>query len=93
MPDTTSDLYAFRSEFISQGFKTFLQIQNKIKVRTSEGKEKIISTIDIDVSNKNFECTSIKDVIDEATKIHNVEKEIFFSLIREDFLEQLNPKY
>ncbi|MBW6537825.1 MAG: TIGR04255 family protein [Mariniphaga sp.] len=74
---------------IEQGsFSSLLQIANNVKISEKEG-----SVIDIDTY-----CTEGLDVFFQDTesiiqKGHEKEKELFFQLLTDDFLNTLNPEY
>lgn len=91
MPNVKSDVFTFRSEFIEDNLKIFLNLQSNVKVRNKEGDN--ISTVDIDVLNENLKCETIEEIMSEATKAHKKQKDIFFSIINDDFLKSLNPIY
>ena len=73
-------------------YKSQMHVTNKASV-TVEGKETAGSIIDIDT----YLETDLKDFFQNPTSIieegHNEEKEVFFSLPKDDFLQTLNPEY
>ncbi|GAI33293.1 unnamed protein product [marine sediment metagenome] len=67
-------------------------ISNKSEIEQS-GNKKLGSIIDIDVYLKENGNTII-DQFDSILKdAHIKEKELFFSLLKEDFLKEFNPEY
>ena len=90
MPNIVSDVYSFRSEFKQDDLNVFLNIQSNI--RTNQSKNINISIIDIDVLN-NVRCNTCKEIIQAVSIAHEKQKDIFFSLIKEDYLKTLNPIY
>lgn len=77
-----------RTEITQGVFSSTLQITNNASVGIRKG-----SIIDIDTHKtkglQNF-FKEKKEIINEA---HQKEKELFFSLLREDFINRLEPKY
>ncbi len=57
-------------------------------------KADFISIIDIDVIKDFSPIESSKNVIlNKIDNAHTIEKEIFFTLLKNDFLKTLNPEY
>ena len=52
-----------------------------------------ISNIDIDVIMENLKISSIKELLECIEKTHLKEKEVFFNLLNEKFLDSLNPVF
>lgn len=80
----------FRTEFYSDEFKIILTLLNLI---SNPSNDKNTSVIDIDViklSNEIPVSNTISECIDQG---HSKQKEIFFSLLKDDFLKTLNPEY
>jgi len=82
-----------RTEIEMRGFLNTLNIANNAKQAISQNSKRSGSIIDIDTykeyNNKNF----MEIYESEIQNAHNVEKEIFFNLLKKDYLESLNPKY
>jgi uncharacterized protein (TIGR04255 family) len=98
LPDIQSLTTAFRTEFEHHGMKVILNLQNNIPVvkpTTSPNQYQIIhaSLIDIDVINDKMGIENIDELMKEVDKNHAVEKEIFFAMLKKEFLKTLNPKY
>jgi len=73
-------------------FINTLQILNNANMMDVD-KKLVGSVIDIDTytnDNLNNFFNDYKDVLENG---HNIEKELFFNLIKEDFLKELNPEY
>jgi uncharacterized protein (TIGR04255 family) len=75
-----------------QHYKSQMHVTNKGSI-TVEVKHRTGSVIDIDT----YLETDLKDFFQNSTPIieegHNEEKEVFFSLPKDDFLQTLNPEY
>jgi uncharacterized protein (TIGR04255 family) len=73
-------------------YKSQMHVTNKASVIV-EGKNRAGSIIDIDT----YLETDLKDFFQNSTSIieegHSEEKEVFFSLPKDDFLQTLNPEY
>ncbi len=77
-----------RTEIDQLPFLSTLQIANNVNVNGKDG-----SIIDIDTfktTDLNNFFSNKKEIIDLG---HSKEKELFFSLLKPDFLHSLNPKY
>lgn len=74
-----------------------VNIASKIPANTNltGQKEQVnyISILDIDVVKKNLLVKDLSMLLDEINKLHTIEKEIFFGLLSEEFLQTLNPEY
>ena len=79
-----------RTEINSNSFTSTLQISNNAIVNNKKGSLIDIDTWDVSNNNLNNFFKLKENLINEA---HDVEKELFFRLLKQDFLEQLNPKY
>ena len=73
--------------------KIFVSLVNKTKRRTPEGKEYSASLFDVNIYESFENSDSIEMVISLLDKIHLVEKETFFGLLKKDFIQSLNPEY
>lgn len=93
-PDIKSNNYAFNSEF---QYKNALIILNLRNLMTSNvGNEiKTLSHIDIDVIKKDLEFEFMDNdlLINHLEEVHSYEKELFFNLLKEEFLKTLHPQY
>jgi uncharacterized protein (TIGR04255 family) len=78
----------FRTEIEHSESSSTLQIANNVLINDKTG-----SVIDIDTFTQNNinEFFSTKETIIE--KIHQNEKSLFFSLLKEEFINTLNPNY
>jgi uncharacterized protein (TIGR04255 family) len=87
-----NDSTQFRSEFKYKDHRVILTILNYITNKSKEGEIKT-SVIDIDVikqvDSNSYSC-NISECIEAS---HFAQKEIFFNLLSEDFLEGLKPEY
>ena len=98
MPDIQSDTYSFHSEFMFSNLKVLLNLNHKLPVVKSKNSTTQLSivqlsVIDIDVIMENVNETDIEKFIKQIEVVHQKEKEVFFSLLKDDFLKTLNPVY
>lgn len=74
-----------------------INIANKIPANTNltgqTERVNYISMLDIDVVKKSLSINDISILEDEINNVHAIEKEIFFELLRDEFLQTLNPQY
>jgi uncharacterized protein (TIGR04255 family) len=85
----TSQKTLLNTEFeYEHSIKSTLNISNNAQINLQYG-----SIIDIDTFceyNKEFD---VSHIMKEVDVIHNKEKALFFSLLKNEFLKQLNPEY
>lgn len=84
----------FRVEIKEGNFLKILQIANNVSIQ-SPNYDGLGSLIDIDciynsLTNKNDFFSKIDSILTEG---HQIEKKTFFTLLNEDFLNKLNPRY
>lgn len=92
-PDLISSSYQFRTELPVGEFIVLLSLNHNQQIITpTETSVRIASVIDIDVI-KEIKNTDTVDVLSFITKAHNAGKDLFFSLLRPEFLATLNPVY
>ncbi len=88
-----SELYV-RNIFPSGDYSILLQVVNSTeRLRKGDTDATIYSAIDTDVSISGTELdffTRIKELLNNA---HAVQKETFFGLLKDDFLQTMNPEY
>lgn len=81
-----------RSEFDYSNHKCVIQIANAANLKLANNKPALGSNIDIDIIT-----TEIKDISKDFVRLiedsHRIEKQIFFSLLKPEFLSTLNPVY
>jgi len=98
IPELNSDVYSFRSEFNVNDLMIILNLNNKVPVLSANPASNQMaitpsSYIDIDIIKDNINETEIKNLISYIEDLHIKEKEIFFNLLTEKYLETLNPTY
>lgn len=78
---------------IDENIKIFVSLVNKTKRKNPKGEEYSASLFDVNVY-ENFENSdSIEMVMSLLDKVHTIEKETFFGLLKTDFIQSLNPEY
>jgi uncharacterized protein (TIGR04255 family) len=82
----------FRTEILSEGFINVIHIANKI-TQLKNKVPTVGSIIDIDTIRNYSENKFLSDYKTELKLAHDVEKGIFFDLLKPDFLQSLNPIY
>lgn len=94
MPEIKSDTYSFRSEFKWEDFRVIMNLNNKLLVIRDHGKSPSpTSIIDIDVIDDNVAAANLDVILTKLEKVHLKEKEVFFNILNDKFLESLNPEY
>lgn len=69
-----------------------LQIANKAILNAGDGT-RIGSILDVDVSLRSLDFALFENGLEKFAEAHQFEKEIFFGLLKSDFLATLNPVY
>lgn len=80
-----------RTELIKDEYHSTVQVMNEAQVNLPASR-KAGSIIDIDTFNVSHASTS-EDIIRRLDIAHDIEKEAFFSLLKDDFLKTLEPEY
>lgn len=98
VPELEGDGYILRSEIRYKEHKVILKLNNKVHIANPDGTIKdpstpLVSIIDIDAFAEELNYKSIPDVIERMEAIHDIEKDVFFKILQETFLESLNPEY
>lgn len=73
-------------------FKARLQVSNNV---TMESANKVCggSVVDVDVWLGSLDFEPFVDSMEKFTEAHELEKQIFFALLKHEFLSTLNPEY
>jgi uncharacterized protein (TIGR04255 family) len=98
LPEARSSSTTFRSEFEYKGAKVILNLNNKmplIRQQSADNTAQIVQTsiIDLDVIKEPLAVVEIGDLMEVINTTHDLEKELFFNLLTEEFLTTLNPVY
>jgi len=98
LPQVQSETTAFRSEFIYNGTKIILNLNNKVPfIRQQPSARQVeitqVSIVDIDVIADNLEISDLDQLLKTIEENHTKEKEIYFGMLKKDFLQSLNPEY
>lgn len=91
-PEIVSNSYSFNSEFDLKEHKVVLNLNNNIPIVIDE-KVTPTSVIDVDIIKMNLNVNNNQELFTIIDNAHSLEKEVFFKLIRDEFLASLNPKY
>jgi uncharacterized protein (TIGR04255 family) len=88
---------SFRGEWRINDFKVLINIGSRLPIpqflTTEDKKVNFISLIDIDVISEGFSIDSTNKLFSLIDQVHFKQKETFFSLLKEEFLNTLNPEY
>lgn len=74
-------------------YKVLLQAGNQLKLEANDLVVGRASVIDIDISIEGENINFFEDMNSILEKGHSIEKQIFFGLLKDDFLKSLNPEY
>jgi len=93
-PEVKSKLTSFKSEFDYKTARIILNLTNQNPVVTNIIQNIPTSVIDIDVIYENLQIgDDLASLISILNLCHQIEKEFFFGMLKEDFLKSLNPGY
>ncbi len=81
-----------KAEIQDDNFINILQIANKAQA-TIQNEVITGSVIDIDTVSKDIGETFFGEMENLLEKGHNIEKKLFFSLLKKEFLSTLNPEF
>lgn len=73
--------------------KVFVSLVNMTKRKSANGEERMSSLFDVNIYENFNDSDSVEFIIKLLNKIHKVEKETFFGLLKNDFVKSLNPEY
>lgn len=82
---------SYTTKILVENFDLLLRLKKDITESTSENDEKRGHLIDIDVSLSNN--VEHKDILNHVESAHSLLKKTFFGLLKNDFIETLNPEY
>ncbi|MDQ3181202.1 MAG: TIGR04255 family protein [Acidobacteriota bacterium] len=74
-------------------FKVLLQTGNRLNLERNNEFVSRVSIIDIDTFIQEDDIKFFENLPAILEKAHGIEKELFFGLLKEDFLESLSPEY
>lgn len=81
-----------KNTYEKSGHNIILQLGNSSTLR--KGNEvRSGSVLDVDVSIENLSTNFLVNSEEVLNKVHKVEKETFFGLLKNDFINELNPQY
>lgn len=97
LPNIQSETSAFRGHFDYKNKKVILNLNNQLPVNKSDNPHNLeiikLSTIDVDVLDENIKVNDLEQLYYIIESNHQIEKEIFFSMIKDEFLKSLKPEY
>ncbi|SFN24889.1 TIGR04255 family protein [Salegentibacter flavus] len=95
-PGTEIDTSTSNLKWRDEGYSISLNLTSNLPVNITKEKQApitSISLIDIDVIKQNFEIKDIGQLMKTIDDCHFKQKSVFFSLLNQDFLNELNPVY
>ena len=93
MESIESEQYSFKSEFKSEEIRVILNLGHSIPRQIGEKGMIPTSTIDVDAILNLSGTRNFEELIPLIDRVHDKEKEMFFTILKDDFLESLNPEY
>ena len=93
LPDYKLENELFRTQLSNKEINILLHLVKNAQIEQNDSNQKR-TLVDIDISQSTYLPFSIGDTLFTIIqKLHTEEKKLFFSLLREDFLEKLNCEY
>ena len=100
IPEIKSNTYLFRTEFewltkervilnLKHNAPSIVPKDNNSFEQSSEN----VYVIDVDVISDNLNLLGISDILAEINRVHEIEKKIFFTVLKPEYLKILNPVY
>ena len=74
-------------------FRNVVRVGNNAKVKTNEAKQLSGSIVDIDTFLEGHFQATQQEIVKVLEKAHCVEKQLFFNLLSQEFIESLEPEY
>ena len=98
LPEVESETVSFRSEFKKDGTRIILNLSNRVPFVNPNPKPEdatVIRTsiVDIDVICEDVQTTNLPDLLTTVDVNHTKQKEVFFTMIDDNYLQTLNPEY
>jgi len=94
LPNNDLNSAQIRTEFNEDAFRVILNLINRINQVNGELRKNLnVSIVDIDVIQEKIKLDNSKIVLETIANCHQKQKSIFFSLLKPEFLETLNPEY
>lgn len=87
----------FRVEWVDSPHTIIVNLGSKLPINSlivADGtKVEFVSLIDIDVINQEFEPCESNQILLTIDNLHQNQKKVFFGLLKQEFLNSLNPEY
>lgn len=85
----------FRANFEDEDFNCTIMVSNELSRKNDEGEEQTVSLMDIDIYHMDKEALnqSFESLVNLVEGAHTKQKDLFFNLITQEFLDTLNPEY
>lgn len=98
LPQITSKAYSFKSEFEFEGSRVILNLHNKLPANNIINNiiinETLMTHVDIDVNKrKEFSGSEIELVLEEIDNLHQLEKNVFWSIIKDSYKKEIEIIY
>ncbi len=98
LPQITSKTYSFKSEFEFEGSRVILNLHNKLPANNIINNiiinETLMTHVDIDVNKrKEFSGSEIELVLEEIDNLHQLEKKVFWSIIKDSYKKEIEIIY
>lgn len=90
--DFIKDDTFIKNTYRESGVQIVLQLGNNVNYNR-EGRTKTGSLIDVDVSKQNLDISFISNPNEVLNQMHAKEKKVFFDILQDNFIQQLNPEY
>lgn len=87
----------FRVEWREAQHRIIVNLGSKLPINSllepDGSKVEFVSLIDVDVINQEFEPCECNQLLSFLDNLHTNQKAVFFGLLKQEFLESLNPEY
>jgi len=84
----------YRTEIRKADYTIVLNVADRVTKQSDMLAESFFSLIDIDVFNVFAQgLYDAETVLKNTDHLHKIEKEVFFGMLKEEYIQSLNPKY
>jgi uncharacterized protein (TIGR04255 family) len=94
LPQGVGQNITYRTEIRNEDYTIVLNVADRVTKQGVILPESFFSLIDIDVF-KEFAhpLPDVETVLSVTDHLHKIEKEVFFGILKEDYIQSLNPEY
>lgn len=94
LPHGEGQNITYRTEIRKADYTIVLNVADRVTRQGPVPSESFFSLIDIDVFKAfNHPLPNVEMVLNTTDDLHKIEKQVFFGILKEDYIKTLNPEY